>query len=123
MQCTSLPKFYPSIVSKPGILHIKRMAKNLGASVQYEGYFPTAELTYGQPLVRSDQILLLQTQMRKLHDWYMQACKEENIMLIVGIREEHYFRGNEEIHIDFEELFQLFNQDALDKALISCYCL
>ena len=37
---------------------IKRTTKELGASVQYESYFPTAELTYkytyGQPLVRSD---------------------------------------------------------------------
>ena len=106
---------------------IKQTAKALGASVPYEGYFPTAELTYkytyGQPLVRSDKIPLLQTQMRKLHDWYMQACRESKIFLIVGIKDEHYFRGNEELNIEFEELFQLFNQDTLDKTLMSCYCL
>jgi hypothetical protein len=53
----------------------------------------------------------------------MQACGEGSIMLIVALRDEHYFRGNDEIHIDFEELFQLFNQDALDKSLVTCYCL
>jgi hypothetical protein len=106
---------------------VTRLAKELCTTVQYEGYFPTDEFTYiykyRQPLVKPDQLPHLQTQMRKLHDWYMQACKEGNIMLIVGIREEHYFRGNEEIHIEFEELFQLFNQEALNKTLMSCYCL
>ena len=106
---------------------VTRMAKNLGTVVQYEGYFPMDELayryTYGKPLVKPDQLPHLQTQMRKLHDWYMQACRESKIFLIVGIKDEHYFRGNEEINIEFEELFQLFNQDALDKTLMSCYCL
>lgn len=88
---------------------------------------PMAELAYryeyGKPLVRPEQVPHLQTQMRRLHEWYMQASKEGNIMLIVAVREEHYFRGNDEMHIDFEELFQLFNQDAIDKSLVSCYCL
>ena len=106
---------------------IERTARGLGAVVQYEGYFPNAEVkytyTYGEPLVRPGHLGTLGTQMRKLHEWYMQACRDSKIVLTVGIRDEHYFRGNEELNIDFEELFQLFNQDALDKALISCYCL
>jgi hypothetical protein len=106
---------------------IEWTARGLGAPVQYEGYFPMAEVTYtytyGQTLVRPDQLPHLGTQMRKLHEWYMQACRDSKILLTVGIRDEHYFRGNEELNIDFEELFQLFNQDALDKALISCYCM
>jgi hypothetical protein len=42
-------------------------------------------------------------------------------MLIVGVRDEHYFRGNENIYIEFEELFQFFNQDVVDKSLMSFY--
>nr|XP_051219540.1 uncharacterized protein LOC127336738 [Lolium perenne] len=106
---------------------VTRMAKDLGTSVQYQDYYPMVELayryTYEKPLVRPDQLPHLQTQMRRLHEWYMQACKDGSIMIIVALRDEHYFRGHDEIHIEFEELFQLFNQDALDKSLVSCYCL
>ena len=106
---------------------IERSARDLGADVQYEDYFPMAEVkytyTYGKDLVRPGQLPHLGTQMQRLHEWYMQACRNSDRYLTVGVRYEHYFRGKEEINIDFEELFQLFNQDALDKALISCYCL
>jgi hypothetical protein len=108
---------------------IQWAARDLGAPVQYESYFPMAELTYTytytyvQPLVRRDQLQLLGTQMRKLHDWYMQSYRESKIVLTLGIKDDHYFRGNEELNIDFAKLFQLFNQDALDGTLMSCYCL
>jgi hypothetical protein len=59
--------------------------------------------------------------MQTLHDWYMQACREGDIMLIMAVRDEHYFRGKDKIRIYFEELFQLFNEDTIDKSLISCY--
>jgi hypothetical protein len=42
-------------------------------------------------------------------------------MLIVKVTYEHYL-GEYEIHINFEEVFQLFQQDAPDKSLVSCYC-
>jgi hypothetical protein len=47
------------------------------------------------------------------------TCKlvESKIFLIVGIRDEHYFQRNDELNIEFEELFQSFNQDVLDKNL------
>ena len=106
---------------------VTRMAKDLGRDVQYEDYYPMAEIAYkyeyGKPLLRPDQLPHLQTQMRRLHEWYMQSCRESQIWLIAAVRDEHYFRGDDEIHIEFEELFQLFKQDALDKSLISCYCL
>jgi hypothetical protein len=43
-------------------------------------------------------------------------------MLTAKVANEYYFR-EEEIHIDFSEFFQLFNEDALEKSLMSCYCL
>ncbi|KAK1682174.1 hypothetical protein QYE76_043022 [Lolium multiflorum] len=54
---------------------------------------------------------------------YLRACRKGDRYLTVSLRDEHYFRGKEEINLELEELFQLFNQDALDKAVISCYCL
>jgi hypothetical protein len=60
--------------------------------------------------------------MQKLHEWYVVVAKAEQEMLVVEVTNEHYL-GEDEIHIDFEELFQLFQQDALDKSLVNCYYL
>ena len=77
----------------------------------------------GQPLVRPEQVPHLPTQMRRLHEWYLKFSKDEGReMLMVQVKKEHYFR-DDMINIDFDEFFQLYNQDALDKSIISCYCL
>ena len=77
---------------------------------------------YGKPLVRPEQIHDLPTQMRRLHDWYMDVTKEGRLYLYAKVRKEHYFH-EDEIIIHLEELFQLYNQDALDKSIMSNYCL
>ena len=106
---------------------IEREARAQGASVEYEDYYPTAQVVnkyrYGSDLVKPGELARLGTQMRRLHDWYLKACRRGDRYLTVYLRDEHYFRGVEEINLELEELFQLFNQDALDKAVISCYCL
>ena len=76
----------------------------------------------GQPLVRPEHVLLLPTQMRRLHEWYLEVVKKDRQYLMVAVRKEHYYR-EDSIAIEIEELFQLFNQDSLDKSLVSCYCL
>ena len=53
----------------------------------------------------------------------MDACKEGQNWIMVGIKDEHYGRGHDVINIEFPELFQLYNQDANDKSIISAYCL
>jgi hypothetical protein len=89
--------------------------------------FPTSEIAYkyrhGSPLVRSKEIPNLPTRIRKLHKWYMEASKEGKNWTILGINNEHYFRGNDDINIEFSKLFQLYNHAALDKSIISAYCL
>jgi hypothetical protein len=42
--------------------------------------------------------------------------------IVASIPWEYYYR-KEEIHIEMNELWQLFNLEALDKSLMSCYCL
>lgn len=76
----------------------------------------------GNPLVRPDEVDLLPTQMRRLHNWYLREVKAGRESLMVKVKPEHYFHGND-VWIEFPEIFQLFNQDALDKSLVSCYCL
>ena len=78
---------------------------------------------YGNPLVRPEEVPKLSTKMRRLHQWYMEETKKGTNWVILGIKDEHYLRGNDEIHIEFEELFRLFNQDAIDKSVVIAYCL
>ena len=39
------------------------------------------------------------------------------------VKKEHDLVGIELLPIPFEEFFQFFNQLALDKAMVTCYCL
>ena len=41
---------------------------------------------------------------------------------MVNVKHEHYYH-EKALAIEYPELFQLFNQDALDKSIVSCYCL
>ena len=77
----------------------------------------------GQPLVEPEQVKNLPTRMYELHDWYMKITKSSNReSLMVKVKEEHYFHKLAWC-VEYSELFWLFNQDALDKSLVSCYCL
>jgi hypothetical protein len=89
--------------------------------------FPTGDISHTyqhrNPLVRFEEILHLPIEMQRLHRWYMEASKEGKNWIILGIKYKHYFRGTDEINIEFSELFQLYNKDALNKSIVSAYCL
>ena len=78
---------------------------------------------YGKPLIKDESSL--STMMRRLHDWYMKTCKESEgrSTLYVRVKKEHDLLGIELLPIPFEEFFQFFNQLALDKTTVTCYCL
>ena len=80
------------------------------------------EICPGKPLVRPEEVPLLPTKMRTLHDWYLKEVNNGRESLMVKVKAEHYFH-EKDVWVDFPEMFQLFNQDALDKSLVSCYCL
>ena len=77
---------------------------------------------YGKSLVPPEQIEFLATQMRRLHDWYMDVTKLDRKVLLVQVTEEHYI-GKDEINVYLEELYQLYQLDALDLSIVSTYCL
>ena len=78
---------------------------------------------YGKPLVK-DGSPPLTTMMRQFHDWYMKTCKESGKdTLLMSIKEEHDFVGGDLIYVEFDELFQLYNQRDIDKTIVTCYCL
>ena len=78
---------------------------------------------YGNPLVKDGTTLTMM--MRRFHDWYMKTCREFDGMstLTLRVKPEHDLVGIELLNVPFEELFQFFNQKALDKSTITCYCL
>jgi hypothetical protein len=76
----------------------------------------------GKSLVPPEIERNLPTQMRKLHKWYMHAAKGAQEFLLMKITRDH-FLGEDLVHIEFDEFFQLFNQDAVDKSLVSAYVL
>ena len=76
----------------------------------------------GMPFVTPEQSAELPTAMRRLHNWYLQVVKQERTMIVLKVPEEYYFRP-ESIHVEFSELNQLYKFWALDKSIMSCYCL
>jgi hypothetical protein len=81
------------------------------------------QYVYGQPLVDAEKLREMPTMMRKFHDWYIKTSKRgEQTMLMAKVASDYYFR-EDKIHIEFLEFFQFMNLDALDKSLMSCYCL
>lgn len=77
----------------------------------------------GKHLVWQHLIRYLPTRMHDLHCWYMKASAQGQSFLSLRFRDKHYFRGEDEINIEFSEFWFLFNQDALDKSLISAWVL
>jgi hypothetical protein len=73
-----------------------------------EAYFPKAELAYKYAPGE--------------HDCYTGVIKEGPTMLMVKVTQEYYIRDND-MCIELEELFQLYNQGTLDKSIVNFYCL
>ena len=77
---------------------------------------------HGKPLIRPGTSLT--TMMRRFHDWYMDICtKSGKNTLSLSVKEEHDLVGIDLLSVPFEEFFQFYNQMALDKTIITCYCL
>ena len=107
------------------------LAGQMGCTVEQllssqDAALPIADIApkfvYGADLVRKKRLEELPTHMRNLHQWYLDACKVDKRYIVANVPAEYYFR-REDIHIEICELWQLFNLDALDKSLMSCYCL
>ena len=101
---------------------------NLGVYLPDDVHYDFLEVdkhkyVYGKPLVKDERSLT--TMMRRFHDWYMKTCRESegSNILILRVREEHDLVGIELLNVPFEKFFVFFNQKALDKLMITCYCL
>ena len=117
------------VITEEHIAQAESTGITVGQLLDIEPMSPTREeeikrkYVRGQPLVEPDEVKKLPTRMYELHQWYMEITKTTNReSLMVKVKEEYYFHKLA-LTVDYSELFQLFHQDALDKALVSCYCL
>jgi hypothetical protein len=103
------------------------MIQNIAARLE----FPRAEVVDewrrnfapGRSLMNPKHLHVLGTQMFAINNWCMEASKRGVDWISVRIRNHHYFRGDDLILVQMSELHQLCHMDALDKSLISCFCL
>jgi hypothetical protein len=105
------------IANHPGLLPGTNLGDYLGDDVQFEMLEVVEIFRYehGKPLVKPDHHPLT-TMMRSLHDWYMETCRKSGTdSILLRIKEEHDLIGVDLMPVEFVELFQLFNQQALDK--------
>ena len=76
-----------------------------------------------QPLDKPEDVNKLPTRMYELHQWYMDIIKRsDRESLMVYVKKEDYYH-EKAVTVEYSELFQLYNQDALGKSIVSCYCL
>jgi hypothetical protein len=128
-----LPENVSSLVQGQDLELAKKWAAEWGISVEdilasQDDRLPKAvvapkpQFVIGAPLVSKDKFDDLPTNMRYLHTWYLSKANNGRTMIVASIPWEYYGRL-EDIHINFDELFQMYNCDALDKSLMSCYYL
>ena len=63
----------------------------------------------------------LPTKMRELHQWYMKASATKDVIFRARVQDRHFHRGMDDVWIEFENLYDLYHQDALDKYLHSVF--
>ena len=93
--------------------------QQIGSSTDYAVADLAKQYVPGENLVDGR----LSTKMRELHTWYKKAVNEGNVSLLVGVEEGHYCQLQYAVSVEFTELFQLYNIRALDKSIISSFCL
>ena len=113
------------------VANVPRMVpgyRNLGDYLADDVHYDFLEVDehkyhYGRPLVKDERSLT--TTMRSIHDWYMKTCRESGgrNTLTLSVREEHDLIGIELLNVSFEEFFVFFNLKALNKLMVTCYCL
>jgi hypothetical protein len=85
--------------------------QNGGGSIPIANFDIYQTYEYSRRLVNPKSLSSLGTQIFLLNKWYLRACDNEEAWLIVRIRPKYYFNGYNVLHIEFNELHQLLNQD------------
>ena len=128
-----LSEAFPQLVMQQGMEEAAQFVTSMGVTIadllsSQDDNLPKAAVVWkyviGQPLVTKEEWDELPTHMRALDNWYMSEILvvPERKWLVLDVPYEYYYR-EDKIHIEFSELYQLFHFDAIEKTLMSCYCL
>jgi hypothetical protein len=134
--CPPLQVFSDTRKTNPPVLdyeqELQRKADQLGVPfIEYlsmiQDDLPTGDEVYqwqyGKSLVKDEEVKHLPTKMRRLHKWYLNFCKTKEHWITAYTRDEHFCLGDDYVTFNIEDLYYLYNQKELDKALLSLYCL
>ena len=128
-QTVNVPGVGDVVITEEHIMQAEMLNITVGQLLDIEPMSSTREeeikrkYARGQPLVEPEEVNKLPTRMYALHQWYMDITKIfDRLSLTVNVKEEHYYH-EKAVSVEYSELFQLYNQDALDKSIVSCYCL
>ena len=77
----------------------------------------------GTSLVPPEIVPVLPMQMRRLHDSYMKVMADINFMQDSKFTDDDFLYGEGVIWLNWEEVYQLYHQDALDISLVSLWLL
>nr|AAX95180.1 transposon protein, putative, CACTA, En/Spm sub-class [Oryza sativa Japonica Group] len=86
-----------------------------------------AEVKYmyelGKPLVKPELLQFLPTQMYKFHQLYMEMSATGREMIGARIRDTDFLQGDDILWINFKGIYELYQLDALDVSIMSCWIL
>nr|ABA96812.2 transposon protein, putative, CACTA, En/Spm sub-class [Oryza sativa Japonica Group] len=86
-----------------------------------------AELKYmyelGKPLVKPELVQSLPTQMYKFHQLYMEMSATGKEMIGARIRDPDFLQGDDILWINFKGIYEVYQLDALDVSIMSCWIL
>ncbi|BAD52539.1 hydroxyproline-rich glycoprotein -like [Oryza sativa Japonica Group] len=86
-----------------------------------------AELKYmyelGKPLVKPELVQSLPTQMYKFHQLYMEMSATGREMIGARIRDLDFLQGDDILWINFKGIYEVYQLDALDVSIMSCWIL
>nr|ABA94885.1 transposon protein, putative, CACTA, En/Spm sub-class [Oryza sativa Japonica Group] len=86
-----------------------------------------AELKYmyelGKPLVKPELVQSLPTKMYKFHQLYMEMSATGREMIGARIRDPDFLQGDDILWINFKGIYEVYQLDALDVSIMSCWIL
>nr|ABA96639.1 transposon protein, putative, CACTA, En/Spm sub-class [Oryza sativa Japonica Group] len=88
---------------------------------------PKAEVRHhyelGKPLVKPEQLQSLLTQMYKFHQWYMEMSASGREIIGARIKISDFLQGEDVLWINFKDIYELYQLDALDVSILSAWIL
>nr|ABA94042.1 transposon protein, putative, CACTA, En/Spm sub-class [Oryza sativa Japonica Group] len=77
----------------------------------------------GKPLVKPELLQSLPTQMYKFHQLYMEMSATGREMIGARISDTDFLQGDDILWINFKGIYELYQLDALDISIMSCWIL